>query len=145
MGDMKSLNLNWIRKKSDKTILMPEVVYQDIVYDGLYLSPETSEVQDYTGKYVYSKYGFIVLSINCEREDEIIAHEWRHHWQFMNGWIYDGIGFDVSDETTSYETKIKNYFKQSQSEMDALFFQTKFVGVDEYWKELLYSDLKEIL
>ncbi len=149
---MKSLETNWIRRKTDKTLPIPEIMeYPLIGSGGGYYSPNLSaEIFTSTGKPISMKYGVIVVGNKYEDDVKmaIIAHEWRHHMQYYAGFKYD------EPECNSYEAKGKEYdkvarqyFSSSIAEMDALRFQYKhagFLGNYEPWMELFYDFVEDL-
>ena len=71
------------------------------------------------------EYGLIVVSTLEDDENfgSIIAHEWRHIWQYWHGWEYDGLDWVDSGD---YDASIVRYFKSSVSEADALKFEVRY-------------------
>jgi len=144
---MKSLELNWIRKKVDKSIPMPEVVYHSLdKAGGKYYPPDKNhELYDPDGKPYHMRYGVIVINPEYEPFQSTIAHEWRHHWQH-----YHGIEFKISPrvDDENYNETLLNYFTGSKTEWDAVRFQYEHVGfLGEYkeWEKLLYPVLKDLM
>ena len=83
---MKSLELNWIRKKVDKTIPIPEMMFfpfSDGRAGSYYTPSPKNEIYDVDGKPYSLIHGAIVVSSKYDSgaQKNIIAHEWRHHWQ----------------------------------------------------------------
>ena len=76
----------------------------------------------------------------------VIAHEWRHLWQQMNGLL--GSSGSVIHDWSNYNAYKKNiitYFTTQPWEMDALRFQLKH-GPEDYalqWKEWLIKTLED--
>lgn len=126
-----SLELNWLMRDL-RHLPMPGVIYADqLPYAGLYCPPfdESSVVE---GIELGPHQGVIVIS---QQESELtvecsLAHEFRHHWQFWNGWAYDGIGWD-ENSALDYRKSIARYFSESHSEMDALLYEIKRAPCDE--------------
>jgi hypothetical protein len=145
---MKSLELNWIRKKVDKTIPIPEVMFFPFGDGraGSYYHPNPkNEIFDIDGKPHSMKYGVIVLNpkyIN-DYAEEHIAHEWRHHWQCFNGMEFED-GSYLPSKSSTYEQSLWDYFTGSKLEMDALRFQYKYAGVNDIWEETLYPLIKDL-
>ncbi len=149
---MKSLETNWIRKKTDKTLPIPEIMEWPLAgAGGLYYSPNPkSRMFTMTGKPLSMKYGVIVISDKYEDDVKasVIAHEWRHHMQHYAGVKYD------TPQCKSYEAKgskydeiARRYFATSNAEMDALRFQYKhagFLGLYKPWEELFYDFVKDL-
>jgi hypothetical protein len=145
---MKSLELNWIRKRVDKTIPLPEVVYlPDIA--GRYYSPDKqNELYDFGGKPYSMKYGVIVINSKLDNDAQRlnIAHEWRHHWQKYNGFPFSTPKYSSHQVSNNYKLA-RQYFLTSISELDALRFSYKYVGfVGAYkpWEELFYDLIRDL-
>jgi len=139
---MKSLELNWIRKKCDKTLVMPEVMFLEIDYAGMYIHPEECEYYDTDGHPFYAGNGLIIVDTRYPEDVEsTIAHEWRHHWQLFNGFKLEASDWDVEIDDNDYNDHLIKYFTSSKFEMDALRFQYKYSFIDPSWEELLYQYL----
>ena len=123
------LELNWLAKKN-KDISLPFVMFDNLPYGGFYCAPERGEILINEKYYPLDK-GLIGIDIGEEDNFVIntIAHEWRHHWQVMNGWELDSIGWNF-DNDKPYEQKIIKYFRSSRSEMDALRYSNKILPCD---------------
>jgi hypothetical protein len=140
---MKSLELNWIRKKVDKSIPIPEVVFHPLDgCAGKYYHPEKYELYDLDGKPYLMRYGVIVVNPECELVQTTIAHEWRHHWQY-----YNGIEFEISPrvDNEDYDKSLLKYFTGSKTEFDAIRFECKYTGIFPEWEKPLYSILKDLM
>jgi hypothetical protein len=135
---IKSLELNWIRNE-DKSLVLPTVVFAPLSsYSGYYVSPRAGE-REIEGGFYDLHFGLIVVStLNPENVAATLAHEWRHHWQACNGWVYDGIGWH-SQSPANYDRAIKEYFTRSRCEFDALRFEWRKARceVNEYWRGIL--------
>ena len=129
--NMKSLELNWIRRKVDKTIPMPEVVFHPLYnVGGKYYWPNKYELYDMDGKPHSMKNGVIVINpAYYEYVEPIIAHEWRHHWQCFNGIKFESSSVNLTNTKIEYSKLIFKYFTTSKIEMDALRFQYKHAGL----------------
>ena len=139
---MKSLELNWIRKKCDKTLVMPEVMFHELDYGGLYIDPEDCEYYDMDGHPIHAGNGLIIVDTTYPEDVEsTISHEWRHHWQLFNGFKYDGIGWEDGLDGDDYDIRLKKYFTHSRAEMDALKFQYKHSFICPHWEEILFDYL----
>jgi hypothetical protein len=150
---MKSLELNWIRRKVDKTIPIPEVMFFPFGDGraGSYCDPDPhNEVFDIDGKPYSMKYGIIIVGSKFGKDEQknIIAHEWRHHWQYFNGMKHAKSKYRATQITQkNYNHAVKQYFSTSKSELDALRFsylQAGFLGKYEPWEELLYDLIKDL-
>jgi hypothetical protein len=149
---MKSLETNWIRKKTDRTLPIPEIMEYPLVGSGgCYYAPDPkNEIYTLTGKSISMRCGVIVVDSKYEDNVKagIIAHEWRHHMQHYAGMEY------AQSQCNSYEVKgrkydklARQYFSTSESEMDALRFQYKhvgFLGLYKPWEELFYDFVEDL-
>lgn len=118
-----SLELRWLAR-SDKYILLPQLVFADIDYGGRFYYPRREELL-INDKYYPMGRGVIIISDAYPEEIESsIAHEWRHLWQFYQGWSYWYAEWDLKSKE-SYRNKIIRFFKSDPLEMDALLFQLK--------------------
>ena len=145
---MKSLELNWIRRKCDKSIPMPEVVYYPLSHaSGKYYHPEDrNELYDADGMPHSMKYGVIVINSNSIMMNTTIAHEWRHHWQYYNGIEFEiGNPPDANLKKEEYEKGLKKYFTDSKTEWDAIRFEYKYAGTYPEWEKPLYHILKDLM
>jgi len=141
---MKSLELNWIRN-FDKSLFIPEVVFHSLnSASGKYYPPEKKGwLYDENGHPYLMRFGVIVINPNQSDKEvpRTIAHEWKHHWQYFHG-----IKFEIPPTNLfnrySYMTAIVKYFKCSRTESDAIRFEYKHAGMNEYWKEALYNFIK---
>jgi hypothetical protein len=135
---MGSLDLNWIRKE-DKSLVIPPVVYEaNDRYGGYYVHPVKGEIE-IAGKFYDSKIGIIVISsIWPENIPSTLAHEWRHHWQFYQGWKMDSIGWSYPED---YEAAIRKYFLSSRCEFDALRFEYRKAKseLNDSWRGLILN------
>ena len=118
---MKSLELNWVRNE-DKSLVIPEVIFASVEnIGGYYLEPEHRE--HFIGnRFVDGRFGVIVVSVFDQPFEATLSHEWRHHWQVCHGWEYDGINWN---SPADYDAGIREYFRRSRSELDALRFQVR--------------------
>lgn len=149
---MKSLETNWIRKKTDKTLPIPEIIEWPLVgAGGVYYAPQPkARMFTLTGKPISMKYGVIVLGNKHEDDVRagIIAHEWRHHMQHFAGVKYDKPQCKSHEaKGKKYNEMARKYFSTSQAEMDALRFQYKhvgFLGLYKQWEELFYDFVEDL-
>ena len=143
---MKSLELNWIRKRVDKTIPMPEVVFHPLSNaGGKYYWPNKYELYDMNGKPHSMKYGVIVLDPRHHRYiKSTIAHEWRHHWQCFNGIKFESSPINLASHNLSYDELILKYFTTCKIELDALRFEYKYAGLYDGCEEILYDLIKDL-
>lgn len=144
---MKSLATNWIRRKTDKTLPIPEIMEWPLALAGQYYPPNPDgEIFTLKGRPLSMRYGVIVVSANYEDDVKagIIAHEWRHHMQYYSGVKYDK---PLYSPKQSYNKMARQYFLTSKAEMDALRFQYKhagFLGAYTPWEELFYDFIKDL-
>jgi len=146
---MTNRELDWLSKKYKGTPV-PEIVYSGTIeYGGCYYDPYTSiDGKHYeiciNNKMFNSKNGVIEIGHSCDDHhiQHTIAHEYRHHIQYMVGLInYDGIGNYIDNNNMSYENFVKNYFLKSKYELDALLFAYKYVksSTATYWMDLIHQ------
>lgn len=132
-----SLETRWVSRIHKWVPQVPMIFIGSAFYGGLYCPPRSEEYV-FEGRSINLTEGLIVVCEDQKRNDELIAHEWRHHHQHCSGVVYDGIGWppDLED---SYDNNIINYFSQSDCELDALLFSSRFVVTETtlYWLELL--------
>jgi len=134
-----SLHLNWIRNL-DKTICNPILIYADeeCEYSGCFVHPFNGEwwFEDFP---IDGEKGIMIISGETENEANTIAHEFRHLWQFINGWKYDSFKWK---HTRDYKKQIINFFRSSKMEMDALLWSQKKAPCNmcEEWIEWLKHD-----
>jgi len=145
---MKSLELNWIRRKVDKTIPIPEVMYFPFVgVSGRYYHPSLkNEIFDNDGKPYSMKYGVIAINSNYTDKNVVegmIAHEWRHHWQYFNGVKMDVSPLDLFSKMNYKEALIK-YFTTSKTEFDAIRFQYEHSFIYDVWEKILFDLIKDL-
>ena len=150
---MKSLELNWIRKKVDKTIPIPEMMFfpfSDGRAGSYYTPSPKNEIYDVDGKPYSLIHGAIVVSSKYDSgaQKNIIAHEWRHHWQHFNG-IEKEIPKCKANQITreNYDDLARLYFTTSKTELDALRFSyvhAGFLSNYEPWEELFYDLIKDL-
>lgn len=122
--------------KLDKFLPTPQVIFdRDTRYSGYYLYPEKEEYQ--IGDKFYDCRNGIIVVTSLEGTESILLHEYRHHWQFTKGWIYDGIGWN---DPIDYNQSIVDFFMNSYSEMDAFLFSYNRCKdeLEESWMELLF-------
>lgn len=133
---LPSLELNWLCK--DKDISLPRIVFAEMKNcGGFYVPPEKDEYY-FNGTYYEREKG--ILFIGDTNDDSFvinaIAHEWRHHWQFVSGFDFDHAELNCDLE---YKDIIIDYFKSSWTEMDALLFSLEMYPDNEAleWYEWL--------
>ena len=118
-----SLHLSWIYKKT-KQLTLPKLVYIDehSEYGGFYANPSYFPFE-FEGHEIPCDKG-IIFAVESDTCMGTIAHEWRHHWQKLNGWDleYDNYNYKFSDHDT-YDSEIIRFFTDNDFEMDALKFE----------------------
>lgn len=131
-----NLYLSQFVPNSEKGLPVPRVAFAHLEVGGYYCHP-TDEERWVGSRPLDCRRGLIVVDVS-EDQEEALAHEWRHHWQKMNGWKYDGVGWDCATPDDQYNQRIKEYFQRSRSEMDALLFSRR-VGSETLrgWLDLL--------
>lgn len=133
---MRSIDLNFVARR-DKSLPFPNLAFDEMEgYAGFYVRPQEEEFI-WREKIHDARRGVIFISTNYpEIIASTIAHEWRHHWQFFNGFQMDGTSWN---SPADYDAAIVEYFTKSKSEADALRFQIRTVGweKDDQWKEIL--------
>jgi hypothetical protein len=128
---LSSLELRWL--KPPKSLRLPLIVVcPSPDYWGLQHRVEKGEVLIGSTYYALDRG---ILQLNPDAPMDFVAimvHEFRHHWQSQNGWKYDGIATSPLEEKfrrkgivyPAWEASCE-YFNQSKSEKDALYYQHK--------------------
>jgi hypothetical protein len=120
--------LHWITRHY-RGIILPKVIFDDDENYGCYYSPQPNVYYDIDGKDHDISKGLIVVSTKYfhlkKHVESTLAHEWRHHWQKMNGWeLYAP---EMSERNwENYDLVTTNYHQNSRCETDAYLFETKF-------------------
>lgn len=133
--------LHWLAK-ADKYILLPPVIFADILEGGYFRFPEKKEVL-IEDKYYPADRGLIVIN-STYPENEIqagLAHEWRHLWQYYQ-WGEPELGPQWDSKSPlSYREQIVDYFISNPSEYDALLFELKKAPSDlsQKWYEWILA------
>jgi hypothetical protein len=140
---LRSLEMNWIRNKIDKSISLPPIETASMEDCGAkMIYPIDMEYFTY-GKYYDLSKGLILISDIFDSDDKdianSIAHEFRHYWQYLNGWEV-GMGKKFSQDI-EYDNAIVKYFSESYIEWDALTFSHKYAPSDlsTSWLDLLHK------
>jgi len=120
---ISSFDTNWLSRKH-KQLPACKIIFTDEIRVGGYYVQNPRKERYVESIPVYPGSDYIIIGHDCDRLplESIIAHEFRHHWQFMNGWKYDGLGWAG---TKDYDKEITNYFHYSFSEIDALLYEIK--------------------
>ena len=141
------IELNWLAR-SDKDILLPEVVFvddMDMDCSGFCMYPRKEEIL-IDGRYYSRSRGVIVIKSDDPCIDSTLAHEWRHLWQVYHyGEREDGYAMWGSESHLSYKQQIVNYFKSDVIEMDALLFERKKASceiIDEWYEWIIKEAIK---
>jgi hypothetical protein len=114
---------HWLQHGAKDLPQAKVVVVRTIKAAGLYYKPEPCE-EFFDGTPVDCSKGILVINavwLDGELDyANVLAHEWRHHWQLFNwGKNYDGSRFC---KELPYRESIVKYFTSSRCEMDALLF-----------------------
>ena len=129
MNTSSYLELNWLAK-ADKHILLPPVIFTDIKEGGFLHFPEKKEVL-IGNKYYPADRGLIV--VNCTYPDmieSVLAHEWRHLWQYYQWGKPASVAQWNSSSPLTYKEQIVKYFTTDSKEYDALLFELEKVPND---------------
>jgi hypothetical protein len=139
------LELNWIRRKSDKSLAMPLVIFDKLDFaGGLYCYPEKKgEFHSTDGKSYSLKDGAILVNTMHDDAESTIAHEWRHHYQYHTGQSI-GHSFITLFDKFDYNTALLKYFTLSKTENDALRFQYQYSQIGECWEQILHPLIKDL-
>jgi hypothetical protein len=147
---VRSLETNWL-SHFDKSLVRPEVIYMHSPevrgepVGGYYVQPADCEYF-IDGQFYDARFGIIVAA--TKEGDEFcrstVAHEWRHHWQLHNGIPFDHHEWKL---VGSYDDCIRRYFRESQSELDALLFEHKVARCDgtEQMMDIVMKGCKKII
>lgn len=128
--------LRWVRG-IDKDIPFPTIIFDnDHNFSGCYYHPEDSIV-NVNGREFELKNGLIIFNIDFG-DPSTLAHEWRHHWQWYNGWKVDSI---LPNYEIGYKEAMIEFYSNSISELDALLFEIKKSPDDtnQEWYEWICS------
>ena len=88
--------------------------------------------------------GIIVVDPDSRSKlGSIIAHEWRHHYQYFHGPYERGPSWYYLKDKYTYKEAVVKYFTLSHIEMDALIFSRKHIKDehDEVWVEWIIKFL----
>lgn len=122
-------DLTWLPLSLRKNIDLPKIVYLPYVegYGGYYSNCTLHIVEN--------------IQYECNN-GSVIAHEFMHHLQFTRGKSFNHIGLQGFTKY-SYNKAIREYFRKSSTEMEALLFQHKVAPVEttKFWlKGLVLSN-----
>jgi len=132
---LHSLETNWLSKK-DRHLPAPDIFYvNNLDIGGLYIPPRDIVMFEHEIE-IHPSNGTIIIGEYNEDFplEAIMAHEWRHHWQYWNGWEYDGIGWNFTEDYDVYIEQITKYFLHSFSETDALKYELKHFTCKNFCK-----------
>lgn len=124
------MSVNWLPLSHRKNISQVKVIVEDDVgqsYGGYYTPGSKILVA------VYRSHGGGSL-------EATIAHEYRHHIQYeTNNISLKIVSFNTN---TTYEKAIRQYYRSSLSELDALVYEYKYAKSDlnEWWLKELVDD-----
>lgn len=137
------LALRAVVSNSNKDVSIPRIAHvvnlESGRASGYYVRPRKQEML-IGGRYVDLSAGLIAVDVESDFEGcgDVLAHEWRHHWQFCAGWKYDGVG--LGGIAKEYWSGIRSYFRRSRSEMDALKYEWRVSGyVFEPWEWAIFA------
>lgn len=118
-------DLNWL----------PTHMFKGITYPTISFEPDIN--QSYGGYYTHGT-GHIVVVEDEDTLISIIAHEFRHYLQDLNG-ISVATDFQI---VGTYEESIASYFRNIPTEFDALLFEYKYAkdACNEWWLRKLVLD-----
>jgi hypothetical protein len=128
---LRSLELRWLARH-DRDIPLPEVLFASTNQDfegkrcgGCFYTPKPGEFL-YRDAFIPFERGVILVGTeDPEVIPGIIAHEWRHCWQFHRGLLRSPQPYnpDEFSEADTYDSAIRKYFRTQRQEMDALLYQ----------------------
>ena len=129
-----SLELNWLPNSLLKNIPTPRMIYHETArYGGCFMRQQETDIEVFG---MSLREGPVIVISN--HNAGVIAHEWRHLWQCMNGLLLEkgSTVYDWSNNKT-YKGNIIKYFTTQPHEMDALQFELLHGPTDLTlrWKE----------
>lgn len=113
-------------------------------YSGCYYKPEKNKEVYINGKHYDLKNGVVVITEADQIDsDTVLAHEFRHHWQFCKG-INERSKWNP---TGNYKRDIISYFTKHKTEIDALLYSIKFKksDLDCEWLEWIIKEQELLL
>jgi hypothetical protein len=130
---LSSLELRWLKPPKDLSLPLIVVDGSDGFW-GVCYAPQRGELLIGNRYWPLDK-GILHIDVTTPMDPvALLVHEFRHHWQNKNGWVYDGIG-----DTTHIGIKLRSqgvvfpateasceYYVQSRSEYDAFCYQHKY-------------------
>lgn len=131
-----SLEINWIRKY-DKSLPLPELVFCN-TWDigGGYYRPTDAKVLHFNQRTIDNKHGTILINPDFpDNFESVIAHEWRHHWQYHKG-LRNPLDYTLWNPSGDWKSDVFHYFTEDRFEFDALMFERKFAPSDlneQFW------------
>lgn len=133
---MRSIDLHWLSKK-EKDITLPNLVYENIGYGcgGSYYSSTHNDEVYLNGKYYDCSNGLILVNTYNDYSDKneienVLAHEWRHHCQYLRNIYTDPYDSSMFDWNDDYWNSIIKFFSTNKTEVDALLFAEKYAPSD---------------
>lgn len=134
-----SLEYNWLPTSFLKGVTIPRtIVLEDSEgFGGCYWKPQPESYM-VEGKFINFARGVIGVCHKTGNDGSTLAHELRHHWQYLNDWENDNYTpwhYLHGD----YEDRIVYYFTTNATEMDALMFERKVQStpLTDYWWDLI--------
>lgn len=140
-----SLELRWL--KPDKGLSLPLIVMANwrSDYGGCYHRPWPYQYE-INGRFYDGAKGIIEIVDTAKDKlsistGSIIAHEFRHHWQWHQG-LAAGNTENAYNPDIDYKSTIINYFMKQPKEMDALMFEQKMYPCDvtREWAEWIIKE-----
>jgi len=148
-----SFDLRWLKPAKD--ISLPLIVRGDFgprSFGGRYTPPERAEDDSYSSPLPLDRG---IIAVNCNRlaringrhveEADTIAHEFRHHEQFLRGynfratWTPNNLDWGYGEE---YDRNIRLYIRRNPTEQDAMRYAYRFVGARTALYGHLFDHLK---
>lgn len=124
------MSINWLPLSHRKNISQVKVIIEDDIG------------QPYSGYYAIGTKTLVAVYRNLGGGslESTIAHEFRHHVQYeTNNISLKVVSFNTN---ITYEKAIRQYFRSSLSELDALIYEHKYAKSDlnEWWLKELVDD-----
>jgi hypothetical protein len=120
---LSCLETRWL--KAPKWLPAPTIVVATELTnaDGFYAPPPLGDVFDHGGCFEKAKGTGLIVLAACANE-EVLAHEFRHHWQWHCGVPFDHVPFNPDKD---YREAVVEFFLKSYTESDALRYELKKV------------------
>lgn len=126
-----SLEFNWLPNSIRKGLPTPRIVIVNRSDCGGFYCAQTKNRCIHPWVDMDVSEGPVIGVANNDNETAgIIAHEYRHHWQWLNHSGLMGRSVWSEPESLDYKASIIRYFRSFWWEMDALRFQLKHAPDD---------------